>query len=138
MDEVMNFVSEVVGENEDGKNHIYNDLKKREELSTQVIPEFEFVLLHAKTKGVDESKFILIKPEGAHFEDEYFSKSKVIVVMLIPEDDIRGILAISSISSAIFDDELFLDDIKGGNKEAVKGYIERILKEYLSEQIKNL
>jgi mannitol operon transcriptional antiterminator len=138
MDEVMSFVSEVIGENEDGKNHIYNDLKKREELSTQVIPEFEFVLLHAKTKGVDESKFILIKPEGAHFADEYFSNSKVIVVMLIPEDDLRGILAISSISSAIFDDELFLDDIKSGNKEAVKGYIERILKEYLSEKIKNL
>ncbi|MCJ7691051.1 MAG: PRD domain-containing protein [Clostridiaceae bacterium] len=138
MDEVMTFVSEVVGEDEDGKNHIYNDLKKREKLSTQVIPEFNFVLLHAKTNGVDESKFILIKPERAHFEDEYFSESKVIVVMLIPKDDLRGILAISSISSAIFDDELFLDDIKSGNKEAVKSYIERILKEYLSERIKKL
>lgn len=138
MDEVMTFVSEVIGEDEDGKNHIYDDLKKREKLSTQVIPEFKFVLLHAKTNGVDESKFILIKPEGAHFEDEYFSASKVIVVMLIPKDDLRGILAISSISSAIFDDELFLEDIKSGNKESVKSYIERILKEYLSEQIKNL
>jgi mannitol operon transcriptional antiterminator len=138
MDEVMTFVSEVIGESEDGKNHIYKDLKKREELSTQVIPEFEFVLLHAKTKGVDESKFILIKPDRAHFEDGYFSESKVIVVMLIPEDDLRGVLAISSISSALFDDELFLDDIKSGNREAVKSYIERILKEYLAEQVKNL
>jgi mannitol operon transcriptional antiterminator len=138
MDELMAFVSDVVGETEAGKKHIYNDLRKREELSTQVIPEFEFVLLHAKTKGVDESKFILIKPEGDYFEDRYFSKSKVIVVMLIPVEDIRGVLAISSISSALFDDELFLDDIKSGNREAVKSYMERILKEYLAEQIKNL
>lgn len=138
IDEVMSFVSEVIGENEDNKNYIYNDLKKREELSTQVIPEFEFVLLHAKTKGVDASKFILIKPESSYLKNEYFSKSKAVVVMLIPEDDPRGVLAISSISSALFDDEIFLDDIKSGNKQAVESYIERVLKEYLSEQIKNL
>lgn len=138
IDEVMSMVSEVVGENEDNKNYIYKDLKKREELSTQVIPEFEFVLLHAKTKGVDASKFILIKPESDYFDNEYFSKSKAVVVMLIPGDDPRGILAISSISSALFDDELFLDDIKSGNRQAVGSYIERVLKEYLSEQIKNL
>jgi mannitol operon transcriptional antiterminator len=138
IDEVMSFVSEVIGENEDNKNYIYNDLKKREELSTQVIPEFEFVLLHAKTKGVDASKFILIKPESSYLKSEYFSKSKAVVVMLIPEDDPRGVLAISSISSALFDDEIFLDDIKSGNKQAVESYIERVLKEYLSEQIKNL
>jgi mannitol operon transcriptional antiterminator len=137
-DEVMAFVSEILGEKEDSKSYIYNDLKKREELSTQVIPEFQFVLLHAKTKGVGESKFILIKPESTHFEDEYFSKSKVVVVMLIPEEDPRRVLAISSISSALFEDELFLEDVKNGNREAVKSYIERILKEYLSEQVKNL
>jgi mannitol operon transcriptional antiterminator len=137
-DEVMFMVSEVIGENKENKDHIYKDLKKREELSTQVIPEFGFVLLHAKTKGVDASKFILIKPDGDCFENEYFSNSKAVVVMLIPEDDPRGILAISRISSALFDDELFLDDIKSGNRQAVESYIERVLKEYLSEQIKNL
>jgi mannitol operon transcriptional antiterminator len=58
--------------------------------------------------------------------------------MLIPEDDPRGLLAISSISSALFDDELFLEDIKSGNRQAVESYMERVLKEYLSEKIKNL
>jgi mannitol operon transcriptional antiterminator len=138
MDEVMSMVSEIIGENKDNKNHIYKDLKKREELSTQVIPEFEFVLLHAKTKGVEASKFILIKPESDYLENTYFSKSKAVVVMLIPEDDPRGVLAISRISIALFDDEIFLDDIKSGNRQAVESYIERVLKEYLSEQIKNL
>ncbi|EPY6470562.1 BglG family transcription antiterminator [Clostridium sporogenes] len=138
LNEVMTLVSEIIGENESSKNYIYNDLKKREELSTQVIPEFEFVLLHAKTKGVDESKFILIKPESTHFEDQYFSKFKAVVVMLIPEGDPRRVLAISSISSALFEDELFLNDIKDGNREAIKSYIEKILKEYLAENIKNL
>lgn len=138
IDEAMKFVSETIGENEENKNYIYKDLIKREELSTQVIPEFEFVLLHSKTKGVDASKFILIKPTLTHFEDEYFSNSKVIVAMLIPEDDPRGVLAISSISSALFDDELLLNDIKSGNKQAIKSYIEKILREYLLEQVKSL
>lgn len=138
IDQAMKFVSETLGKNEESKNYIYNDLRKREELSTQVIPEFEFVLLHAKTKGVDASKVIIINPKSTHFKDEYFSNSKVIVVMLIPEDDPRGVLAISSISSALFDDKLLLDDIKSGNKQAIKRYIEKILKEYLLDQVKNL
>lgn len=138
LDEIMNFVSKIIGDNQDSKNYIYNDLKKREKLSAQVIPEFGFVLLHAKTKGVDESKFILIKPELDHFKDEYFLKSKVVVVMLIPEGDPRDVSAISNISSALFEDESFLNDIKNGNKRAIKSYIEDVLKEYLAEQIKNL
>lgn len=138
IDESMKFVSEKISENEESKNYIYNDLIKREQVSTQVILEFEFVLLHARTKGVDASKFILIKPDSAQFDDEYFSNSKVIVVMLIPEDDPRGILAISSISSALFDDDLFLSDIKSGKKEIIKSYIEKILREYLLEQVKSL
>ncbi len=138
IDESMKFVSETIGENEESRNYIYNDLIKREQVSTQVILEFEFVLLHARTKGVDASKFILIKPDSTQFDDEYFSNSKVIVVMLIPEDDPRGILAISSISSALFDDDLFLSDIKCGKKEIIKSYIEKILKEYLLEQVKSL
>jgi len=138
-DKVMTFVSSVIGKDEKSKNHIYNDLKKREELSTEVIPEFEFVLLHAKTKGVDESKFILIKPQSSsYFKDEYFSKSKVVVAMLIPENDPRRVLAISSISNALFEDEFFLEDVKNGIKKSVKSYIETILTEYLEEQIKNL
>lgn len=138
IDEAMKFVSETIGGNEESKNYIYNDLMKREQVSTQVIKEFEFVLLHARTKGVEASKFILIKPDSAQFDDEYFSNSKVIVVMLIPEDDPRGILAISSISSALFDDDLFLNDIKSGKKEIIQSYIEKILKEYLLEQVKSL
>ncbi len=138
IDEAMKFVSETLGENEESKNYIYNDLRKREELSTQVIPEFGFVLLHAKTKGVDASKVIIINPKSSHFKDEYFFNSKAIVVMLIPEDDPRGVLAISSISSALFDDKLLLDDIKSGNKQSIKRYIEKVLKEYLLDQVKNL
>lgn len=138
IDEAMKFVSEVIGQDKQSKEYIYNDLRKREELSTQVIPEFEFVLLHAKTEGVDASKFIIMKPKSMHFEDEYFSNSKAIVAMLIPKDDPRGVLAISSISSALFDNELLLDDIKSGNKQAIKSYIEKILREYLLDQVKSL
>lgn len=137
-DKVITFVSGVIGEDEKSKLHIYNDLKKREELSTQVIPEFEFVLLHAKTKGVAESKFIIIKPQSSYFKDKYFSKSKVVVVMLIPEDDPREVLAISSISSALFEDELFLEYVKNEEKQSIKNYIETILKKYLAEKIENL
>ncbi|WP_416176507.1 BglG family transcription antiterminator [Clostridium sp.] len=138
LDEIMHLVSELIGENENSKNHIYKDLKNREKLSNQVIPEFGFTLLHAKTKGVNESKLLLIRPKSKYFKDTYFSKSTAVVAMLIPDNDPRDTLAISSISNSLFEDEVFLHNIKNGRKEEIIHNIEEVLKQYLAEQVKNL
>lgn len=136
IDALMMVIDEKLGKA--NEHYIYEDLKKREAISAQVIPEFEFVFLHAKTKGVDASKFIVIKPNAPYFKERYFNKSKVVVVMLIPEDDPRTTLAISRISVALFEDSVFLDDVKNGETQQIRLSTERILKEYLKEKMLNL
>ncbi len=135
IDELMMVINKKLGK--ENEHYIYEDLKKRESISTQVIPEYEFVFLHAKTKGVDASKFIVIKPNGPCFKDCYYDKSKVVIVMLIPEDDPRTTLAISRISVALFEESIFLDDVKNGETERIRLSIERILKAYLKDKMLN-
>lgn len=136
--EMIDFASEATADNEADKKIIAHDLLKREKLSSQVVPEFEITLLHTKTKVIDTSKFIVVIPEDDEFKNEYFKKSKAVLVMIISDDDPRETLAISAISTAIFDDDDFLNDIKCGNQKKVINYIEKILKEFLINQIKSL
>ena len=136
IDDLMLFIGNTLGK--PAESYIYEDLKKREEIATQVIPEYEIAFLHARTKGVDRSKFIIIRPDSSHFIDDYYCKSKAVVVMLIPEDDPRTTLAISRISMALFEDQTFLDEVISGEKKHIQLYVERILKEYLKEKMLNL
>ena len=112
---------------------IRDDLIKREALSTQVIPEHQIVLLHAKSKGVQDSKFILIRPKGERFADPHFQSAVVAVVMLIPAESKNRVMAIARISSAMFDHEPFLQSVKRGKKQDVKKYMDMTLRQYLKE-----
>lgn len=138
LNELILHVSHLLGDSNADQTSIYEDLLKREAISTQVIPEFEFVLLHSKTAGVKNSKFIVIVPETPHFTDPYFMQTKAVVVMLIPPEDPRETLAIGSISKAIFEEDLFLEHIKSGDEDNIKLFIEQRLKQYLLERISDI
>ncbi|MFT4106579.1 MAG: transcription antiterminator [Lacrimispora sp.] len=133
--DMVRLASETADETDGSSNVIYDDLMKREALSTQVIPEFRFTLLHAKTTGVSNSKFFIICPETGVFSEPHFMESAVVVVMLIPNDDPREMLAISVISHALFEDDTFFDDIRAGRKEPVKKYTEKLLRTYLQDKV---
>ena len=133
---VIKFAGDVACEDIEGKMEIADRLIKREQLSTQMISEFEITLLHTKSRFIKSSKFFAINPIGESFDN--FMKSRTILVMLIPEEDPRQTLSISNISSAIFEDEIFLESIKNGDEEKTGLYIERILTDYLVNQVKGL
>lgn len=137
-EELVRYAGSQMGVNDDARQEIISRLFRREAISTQVIPEYEFTLLHTATRAVEDSKLGILCPEdGPVFTDPYFSDSRAVVIMLIPEDDRRE-YAISCISRALFDDEVFLEHVKTGRKDEVKMEIEKLLKQYLTENIKNL
>lgn len=115
---------------------IYRGFHKREALSTQVIEEFEIVFLHAQTTVVEESKFMVVLPKGEYFSNAYFKKTRAIIVMLVPKDDPRRTLAISSVSSRIFEEEEFLEEIKTGKEEIVFKKIGETLEDYFNEYLR--
>lgn len=111
---VLDFAGEILGRTQKQKEEIVQAIVTRESIATQVIPEYEMALFHAKTNAVDNSKFIVILPDGKMFESEYFENIKVILVMLIPEDNQKNAYALSTVSNAIFGEDELLVYIKNG------------------------
>lgn len=110
---------------------IYNDLMAREKIATQVIKEFNFVLLHSRTYGVDEPIFRAVLPKAENFTNEYFKLAQVVIVMLVPKNSNRQQIEImGSLSSALVEDEDFLNSIKKADQDKVKFYIKSKLKKY--------
>lgn len=116
---------------------IYDALIKREGLSTQMIPEYGLLFLHAKTAAVKESVFVLIRAEDGGFTQELLKAIKCVVVMLIPEEHSHNKLAVSAISTAIFESDKFLESIKYGDEFQVRQGMEHILNNYLTGFISN-
>ncbi|MDD2980939.1 MAG: BglG family transcription antiterminator [Hespellia sp.] len=137
-DEMISLIGENLGKTGKDRMEIVKDLREREALSTQVIPEYEIAFLHCRTDAVTDSKMIVILPEGETFTHPYFMEAKAVIVMLISKKDERETLAISSISNAVFGDDTFLEDIKAGRENQVQHKIEKFLNDYLEQSVNEI
>jgi mannitol operon transcriptional antiterminator len=115
---------------------IFEDIIRRESLSTQVVPELELVLLHARTGGVKSPVFSLIRPEGGRFTSSSLQGSRCCVVMLAPHEAGRDTLNIlGRISSALLEDASFLAAVQNGDKARVYRALEDNLRDYIATNI---
>ncbi|SHJ92110.1 BglG family transcription antiterminator [Hespellia stercorisuis] len=137
-DAIISQIGEILGRTESDQLEIAKDLREREALSTQVIPEYEIVFLHCRTDAVADSKMIILLPEGNRFEDPYFFGAQAMVVMLINKKDERETLAISAISNAVFSEDDFLEDIKSGEEKRVQQQIEKVLDNFLQKNVNEI
>jgi mannitol operon transcriptional antiterminator len=123
------------GEKENGRM-IYEDIIRREGLSTQVVPELGLVLLHARTGGVKSPVFSLICPEGGRFTSPSLQAARCCVVMLAPLEAGRDTLNIlGRISSALLEDAAFLKAVQDCEKARVCHALEDNLRDYLATSI---
>ena len=117
---------------------IQEDIKKREKIATQIIPEYDFALLHCRTKGVLKPCFsVCVTKELGEFMDPYFKSIRAVIVMLIPEEDHleenTGIMGY--LSSKLVESNDFLNTIFTGEKEEIRAYIAMELKRYFSQYL---
>ncbi|ROR30435.1 mannitol operon transcriptional antiterminator [Mobilisporobacter senegalensis] len=117
---------------------IQEDIKKREKIATQIIPEFDFALLHSKTKGVIKPSFsICITKDLEAFYDPYFKSIHAIIVMLLPDDENvdlnREILGY--LSSSLVENNDFLPTIFTGDKEEILSFLTKLLKNFFNQFI---
>lgn len=128
------------GDSDENRKLIFNDLLAREKISSQVVDSYQFALLHAKTDGVANPVFAVILPNHPPFASEYLKGAVLAVVMLIPKGS--GGKAHSQmmgkLSSALIEDEDFLNALKSGNREVSYAKIQEILEEYFAQKIKEL
>ncbi|MDR0357064.1 MAG: transcription antiterminator, partial [Clostridiales Family XIII bacterium] len=75
-DELAKKIGYRFGANPECGGRIYEDLTKREAISTQVIVQLGIILLHTRTSGLEKPAAALISPEGESFSDDYFFGAK--------------------------------------------------------------
>lgn len=115
---------------------IYEDLMRRERISTQVVEELELILLHARTQGVRTPVFSLILPEGGRFADPGLGGARACVVMLAPPELTRARTELMGrLSSALLEDAAIFDAVLGGDRERAYERLEAVLHRYLVEKM---
>lgn len=136
-EEVIRYAGEILGESPDDRKEIYEAILKREQLASQIVPEYEMALLHARTKGVEHPQFILVFPEGERFYKASLKGIKVVMVMLLPDIEEES-MALVAVSNAIFDHDEFMESIVKKEKKQVEEYLQFYLREFLKEQLKSM
>jgi mannitol operon transcriptional antiterminator len=137
-DELLVAITERLSPYNDKRVLIQEDIKKREKLASQIIPEYGFALLHSRTKGVIRPNFSVCLTKGlGEFKDPFFRNIHVVIIMLIPDDehatessDIMGYL-----SSKLVENNEFLDVIFTGDKENIRSFISKELKKYFNQYL---
>lgn len=140
-DELLVAITERLSPYNEKRLLIQEDIRRREKIASQIIPEYEFALLHSRTKGVVRPVFaVCLTKELNEFKDPFFRGIKAVIIMLIPEDDhmeengdIMGFL-----SSKLVENNDFLDTIFTGDKENIRSFITRELKRYFSQYLDHI
>lgn len=117
---------------------IQKDIIRREKIATQIIPEYEFALLHSKTRGVLKPIFaVCLTKDLTEFRDPYFMNIKAVIIMLIPDDDnaLENGDIMGHLSSKLVDSNTFLDIILKGDKQEIKSFISKELKNYFNQYL---
>lgn len=133
-DELVRYVSNMIGDNADRAMMLYNDLQAREKLMSQIFVEQQFALLHCITKGVDNNCFYVCNPEGSdHFMHPYMKKIRSVIVMLMPDNKYSTISGkmLGAISSSFISDRAFMIKIFEGNELEITHCLGEILNDYI-------
>ncbi|MDF2485981.1 MAG: transcriptional antiterminator, BglG, partial [Herbinix sp.] len=117
---------------------IQEDIKRREKIASQIIPEYDFALLHSRTKGVVRPCFsVCLTKELGEFKDPFFKNIRAVIIMLIPEDEhlTENTSVMGYLSSKLVESNDFLNTIFTGDKENIRTHIALELKRYFSQYL---
>ena len=137
-DELLVAITERLSSYNDKRLLIQEDIKRREKIASQIIPEYDFALLHSRTRGVRRPCFsVCLTKELGEFRDPFFKNIRAVIIMLVPEDehaeeytDIMGYL-----SSKLVESKDFLNIIFTGDRDNIRDYMVRELKKYFSQYL---
>ncbi len=117
---------------------IQKDILEREKISSQIFPELNFALLHAKSSGVKNPSFSIFTTDDlSNFNSPDFRGIQIIFAMLVPKDENEKINSgiMGSISSSMVENDTILDSIVAGDDNATQKNISQVLKSYFSNYI---
>lgn len=140
-EELLIAVGEKLSPYSDRQEMIREDIRRREEISSQIFAEFGFALLHTRTKGVIRPVFnVCMTKNLGPFQDEYFKGINMVFIMLVPMDEHVQINnnILGYISSILIEEYEFLDIVSRGQKEEIRSALSGYLKKYFNQYLAGL
>ena len=137
-EQMVNFFATNLTESPKAAAILNSEIMAREALMSQVFPEIGIALIHTRSRAVKECQVITAGIEnGEAFSDPRLKDVKAVLCMIMPYDSHRkeNSEMLGRISSAIIEDDTFLDFIKAGNEPEIRNKLQKILKDYFSEQL---
>lgn len=138
MEELLLAISEHASPYHDRQIKIQEDLRVREQMGSQIYPEFGFALFHTRTEGVLKPMFsIFLTKDLGIYKDPYFREIGVVIVMLLPQDEhvAENSQILGYLSEQLIEEPDFLDTIMEGEKELVRGMLSRYLKQFFNQYL---
>ncbi len=134
VEELSEFVSYRFSDNTSDGEKICNSLISREQMSSQLIEQLEIVLLHCSTGGVKRPLIMLLHPGGGYIQNSQGSKAKSCFLMLVPQNSTSELKEIiGAVSSALVEDDDFLNAVVSGDEAIVYTKLESIFSLHLAE-----
>jgi mannitol operon transcriptional antiterminator len=139
LDDIMKTAGYLFGKSEKKGRRIYRNLRAREALTSQVIPELGIALLHARTEAVEGPLLSIAVAEGGAFQKEEMKGIRACVLMLLPKSASveRGEL-LGRISGALVDNPAFLSAVQNGDRETSYKEVEKMAEDYLAGMLQRL
>lgn len=137
-EEMLIAVSEELTPYADRRLLIQEDLKRREQLGSQIFPDFGIALFHARTHGVGKPVFSVCQTrDGNPFQASEFQGICAALVMLVPDDDeaVENSSLLGVLSERLVEEDGFLESVKHGQKEDIKRYVSMYLNQYFKQYL---
>lgn len=137
-DELLIAIGEKLSPYRDRGEMIQEDLRRREKISSQIFAEFEFALLHTRTKGVVRPSFTVCMTKDLQaFADPYFKGIRVVFIMLLPVDENVKVNSeiLGYISSVLIEDYSFMNTVLTGDRQAIQDALSVHLKKFFSKYL---
>lgn len=133
LESLIEHISNIVGRNNGEALEIRKDLFKRESLGSTVLDQYNAILLHAKSAGVDRLIFGVVRIKNPIYIENDGNEEKVdlALIMLAPKDINKNKLKVMSfLSSKIAEDENFLFALRNAEKNLIHELVEDYLNEF--------
>ena len=138
LEELINYSSFIFANNSKSALQIQKDLKRRINISTPFVDGIDIALLHCMTEEVENIRYASIRLSNEIMIDKE-NKTKYALFMLIPKEAQtyqRELL--SNISENLIENDEFVDCIKHGDKEDIKGKFKSIVLDFYIRKMKLL
>ncbi|WP_164706621.1 BglG family transcription antiterminator [Intestinibacillus sp. Marseille-P6563] len=131
------FFGQQFGQTPEQQQQIDQDIFKREQVFTQIIPQYRLAFLHARTTGAREPGFQIAYPEGDVFTDPYMQDCTVAIGMVVPVEAERSEV-IGAVSDMLFSRDDLLDAILQRREDEIPRIFQKLMKEYLKSHIQTI